>query len=65
MAAPVRIAARSRNPRRAQRRPAHERRLSRVALRGHLPVTDASGTTIAKDDYSAAPLLGLTLSHRY
>jgi hypothetical protein len=36
-----------------------------VALGGRLSVTDASGTTIAKDDYSAAPLLGLTLSHRY
>ena len=36
-----------------------------VALGGHLSVTDTNGTTIAKDDYSAAPLLGLTLSHRY
>ena len=36
-----------------------------VGLGGHLSVTDTNGTTIARDDYSAAPLLGLTLSHRY
>ena len=36
-----------------------------VALGGRLKLQDANGTTIAKDDYSAAPLIGLTLSHRY
>ena len=36
-----------------------------VALGGRLKVQDANGTTIAKDDYSTAPLIGVTLSHRY
>jgi hypothetical protein len=36
-----------------------------VALGGRLKLEDANGTTIARDDYSTAPLVGLTLSHRY
>jgi hypothetical protein len=36
-----------------------------VALGGRLKLQDASGTTVAKDDYSTAPLIGVTLSHRY
>jgi hypothetical protein len=36
-----------------------------VALGGRLKLQDANGTTIAKNDYSTAPLIGVTLSHRY
>jgi len=36
-----------------------------VALGGRLKLENANGTTVAKDDYSTAPLIGLTLSHRY
>ena len=36
-----------------------------VALRGRLLVADASGATVARDDYSTAPLIGLTLAHRF
>ncbi len=36
-----------------------------VALAGRLKVEDANGTTVGRDDYSTAPLIGLTLSHRY
>jgi hypothetical protein len=36
-----------------------------VALGGRLKLEDANGATFAKDDYSTAPLLGVTLSHRY
>jgi hypothetical protein len=37
---------------------------ARIAIAASQFDTDHD-TTIAKDDYSAAPLLGLTLSHRY
>ena len=36
-----------------------------VALRGRLLVADSSDDTVAKDDYSNAPLIGLTLAHRF
>ena len=36
-----------------------------VALGGRLKLEDANGAMFAKDDYSTAPLIGLTLSHRY
>jgi hypothetical protein len=36
-----------------------------VALGGRLKLEDANGARFAKDDYSTAPLIGLTLSHRY
>jgi hypothetical protein len=36
-----------------------------VALGGRLKLEDANGATFAKDDYSTAPLIGLTLSHRF
>ena len=36
-----------------------------LALGGRLSVSDANGAKVAKDDYSAAPLIGLTLAHRY
>lgn len=36
-----------------------------IALAGRLKVEDTSGTAVAKDEYSTAPLLGVTLSHRY
>jgi hypothetical protein len=36
-----------------------------IALAGRLKVEDANGATVAKDDYSTAPLLGLTLAHRF
>jgi hypothetical protein len=36
-----------------------------LALDGRLSVSDANGTKVAKDDYSTAPLIGLTLAHRF
>ncbi len=36
-----------------------------IAVGGRLSVSDAHDNTLAKDDYSVAPLVGLTLSHRY
>jgi len=36
-----------------------------VALGGRLKLANANGNTIAKDDYSTAPLIGAILSHRY
>jgi hypothetical protein len=36
-----------------------------IALGGRLSLSDAGDTTVAKDGYSTAPLIGLTLSHRY
>ncbi len=36
-----------------------------VALRGRLLLADSSGDTVARDDYSTAPLIGLTLAHRF
>ena len=36
-----------------------------IALAGRLKVEDANGATVAKDDYSTGPLVGLTLAHRF
>ncbi len=36
-----------------------------VAVGGRLRVIDTNGTTVASDDYATAPLVGLTLAHRF
>jgi hypothetical protein len=36
-----------------------------IALRGRLTVNDADDIRVARDDYSTAPMIGLTMAHRF